>query len=170
MAKIPDDPCPLPGINPRHFALKFEAAFRRFGLFALLMIIAAALAGVFSGGYFSNAQIASADNHLQIHYQRFNRLQNDVPLIITARDLPPGRLIFSLGHQFMSAFKPETVFPQPDQMYSQGQTLYLVYNAIPSRGDFSVWIVTSPEQPGKTITSVSINALPGLRFWQFVYP
>lgn len=170
MAKTDERSRPLPGINQDHFALKFEAGFRRFGLVILLMIIAAALLGLFSGGWFSHAQQTNPDNSIQIHYQRFGRLENEIPLIITVKHASADRLIFRVGQQFMQRIKPGTVFPQPDHMYSQGQALYLVYNAVNTRGDFSVWIATTPDQPGKIVTSVAINDSPMMIFWQFIYP
>ncbi|WP_347113872.1 hypothetical protein AAHB66_17875 [Leclercia sp. S52] len=83
MANVKEKSPPLPGVKQSHAALQFEYNARRFGFVLLLLIIAAALSGLFSGGYFSEATKTNAANSVQVEYQRFGRLQSPVELKIT---------------------------------------------------------------------------------------
>jgi len=76
----------------------------------------------------------------------------------------------SLGGKFNEDFQPGSISPQPDSMYSRGNTLYLVYNDVNNKRDFNVWMYVTPTVPGKSVSSVSVNDQPGITFWQFIYP
>lgn len=170
MAKMEESSQPLPGIKQSRFALQFEYFCHRFGFGLLLIIIAAALAGLFSDGYFSKASLSNTSNSLQVDYQRFGRLQNQIQLKITTHRPEAGRHVLRIGHDYTARFETENIWPQPDEMYSEGGALILIYNEVKSRGDFSVWLYTSPDQPGKAVTSVAVNNEPAVSFWQFIYP
>lgn len=160
----------LPGVTESATALNFEAAFRRIGAVVLLGIIAAALSGLFSGGYFSKAEKSNADQTLKIHYERFGRLQNAQTVKITLQTQAAKKYIISLSGAFNEHYQHGNVWPQPDSMFSRGGTLCLVYNNITHSGDFTVWLNTTPDTPGKSVNTVSVNDEPGIRFWQFIYP
>ncbi len=170
MAKLEESSQPLPGVKQSRFALQFEDFCHRFGFGLLLIIIAAALAGLFSGGYFSETSLSNATNSLKVDYQRFGRLQNQIQLKITSHRPDAGRYLLRIGHDYTARFETENIWPQPDEMYSEGADLLLVYNKVKSQGDFSVWLYTSPDRPGKAVTSVTVNNEPAVSFWQFIYP
>ncbi|URN98363.1 hypothetical protein NB069_17060 [Leclercia adecarboxylata] len=168
MAKAKDNSPALPGVKPSPAALKFEYDTHRFGFVLLLLIIAAALLGLFSGGYFSEATKTTAAHNLQVEYQRFGRLQTPVELKITVPGADPAPLALRIGGDYMARIQTDNIWPQPDNMYSEGGEMVLVYQA--PRRDFTVWLYTTPHRPGKTDTTVTVNNQPGLSFWQFIYP
>ncbi|MCU6668781.1 hypothetical protein M8013_08465 [Enterobacteriaceae bacterium H4N4] len=170
MANGKDTPDKLHGVEENRFAMALEAGFRRYGLVFLLIIIAAALSGVFSVGYFSHASQVGANNTVHLQYQRFGRLQNQMQLKITVAREPGENTTLVLGGEYMASFETSAIWPQPDNMYSRGQELILVYHPAGQKGDFSVWIYTAPDQPGKAVTTLHVNNAPGMSFWQFIYP
>lgn len=170
MANGKDNPDKLPGVDESRFAIALESAFRRYGLVFLLLIIAAALSGVFSVGYFSHASQSTENKTATIEYQRFGRLQNQLQLKITVAREAGENTTLVLGGEYMDSFETSAIWPQPDNMYSQGQKLILVYHPAGQKGDFSVWIYTAPDQPGKTVTTLHVNNAPEMSFWQFIYP
>lgn len=170
MANVKEKSPPLPGVKQSHAALQFEYNARRFGFVLLLLIIAAALSGLFSGGYFSDATKNNAGNSLAVEYQRFGRLLSPVELKITLSGQSPAPLTLRIGGEYMARTQTDNIWPQPDEMHSEGGELVLVYQAAKTHNDFTVWLYTTPEQPGKFVTRVSVNNQPGLSFWQFIYP
>jgi hypothetical protein len=160
----------LPGIKESQRLLNFEAASRTVGLVILLAIICAALAGGFSVGYFSEAEKVNAPRTVKVDYEYFGRLQKEFRLKITALPLPADKYVFSLGGDFIENYEPGSIWPQPDGMYSQGKTLYLIYNNVKNKGDFSIWLYVTPAKPGRSENSIQVNAEPEIRFWQFIYP
>ena len=170
MAKDKDNTHPLPGISQCRVALQFEFLVHRYGLYVLLIIITAALAGVFSVGYFSQAEKSSQANTLQVQYQRFGRLQTPVTMKITLPGQKSERLTLRIGDEYMTRFETDNIWPQPTEMRSEGGDLILIYHEGTLRKNFTVWLYTTPTQPGKAVTSVTLNNEPDLRFWQFIYP
>lgn len=170
MAKLTEKDEPLPGVKEDHFALNFEAGFQKIGFFVLLAILSGALAGIFSNGYFSSAQKLNHTRALSVNYDRFGRLQTEFPLHFTVKNNVADKYVFSLGGDFTDHFQPGVISPQPDSMYSRGNTLYLVYNDVKTEGDFSVWMYVTPMVPGKTTITAGVNGEPALSFWQFIYP
>ena len=170
MARVKEKSPPLPGVKQSHAALQFEYNAHRFGFVLLLLIIAAALLGLFSGGYFSEATKSNAANTVQVEYQRFGRLLSPVELKITLPGQDNAPLMLRIGGEYMARTQTDNIWPQPDEMHSEGGELVLVYQAAKPRKDFTVWLYSTPEQPGKTVTTVTVNNQPGLSFWQFIYP
>ena len=170
MANAKEKSPSLPGVKQSHAALQFEYNAHRFGFVLLLLIIAAALSGLFSGGYFSDATKTNAANSVQVEYQRFGRLLSPVELKITSPGQGQTPLTLRIGGEYMARTQTDNIWPQPDEMRSEGGELVLVYQAEKARQDFTVWLYSTPEQPGKTVTTVTVNNQPGLSFWQFIYP
>ena len=160
----------LPGVKESRFALNFESGFQSIGFAVLLCIILAALLGLFSNGYFSSAQKSTTSQTLSVNYERFGRLQTEFKLHFTVRPQNTGKYVVSLGGKFNEDFQPGSISPQPDSMYSRGNTLYLVYNNVNNKRDFNVWMYVTPTVPGKSVSSVSVNDQPDITFWQFIYP
>jgi hypothetical protein len=160
----------LPGVKESRFALNFESGFQSIGFAVLLCIILAALLGLFSNGYFSSAQKSTTSQTLSVNYERFGRLQTEFKLHFTVRPQNTDKYVVSLGGKFNEDFQSGSISPQPDSMYSRGNTLYLVYNDVNNKRDFNVWMYVTPTVPGKSVSSVSVNDQPDITFWQFIYP
>lgn len=160
----------LPGVKENRFALNFESGFQSIGFAVLLCIILAAVLGFFSNGYFSSAQKSNISQTLSVNYEHFGRLQTEFKLHFTVQPQNTDKYVVSLGGKFNEDFQPGSISPQPDSMYSRGNTLYLVYNNVNNNRDFSVWMYVTPTVPGKSVSSISVNDQPGITFWQFIYP
>ncbi|AGB79471.1 hypothetical protein D782_3542 [Enterobacteriaceae bacterium strain FGI 57] len=160
----------LEGIQESERALNFEAACRNGGLFLLLLIILLAIGGLFSNGYLSQAARESPDQKLQIEYERFGRLQTEFALKISAKSEPGGLFIFSLHGHYNKDFEIGNVWPKPDKMYSQNDTLFFVYHISQQPHPFTVWLYATPQKFGYVHNSLRLNAGSEIDFWQFIYP
>ena len=165
----PPDQNPPP-VREKQLWLSFEANARRFGFFVLLFIVLAALGGLFSRGHFSHVERSSADNTLTLSYERFNRHQSDVDMKIFAKAAGDETLTVTLGGDFMRAFKIDTLQPQPDKTWSQGENLVLEYGRSSLLSGGTLWLGLLPQQPGSSTSTVTLNNGPPLSFWQFTYP
>jgi hypothetical protein len=67
-------------------------------------------------------------------------------------------------------YEPGSVWPQPDSMFSRGNTLFFVYNNLKMSDNFSVLLFTTPARAGKWDNVVRINNEPEIPFWQLIYP
>lgn len=76
----------------------------------------------------------------------------------------------SMTSESSDAYEPGSVWPQPDSMYSRGNTLYFVYNHLEKSPHFAVWLFITPTRGGKWHNVIRVNNLPDIPFWQFIYP
>lgn len=170
MSGLKDEREALPGVKESGAALSFEQRFRQAGFAVLLLIVALALGGFFSTGYFSSAQKENNNHTLRLNYERFGRLQTEFKLKITASSPTAGEYLFRLDGDFSDNFQPGNISPQPDRMYSQGKAIFLAYNITKSRDDFSVTMYLTPTTPGKAVSRIAINDEPEISLWQLIYP
>lgn len=152
------------------FWLNFEFQLRRVGFGVLLLIIAAALAGLFSRGYLSDVTRSNDDRSLTLHYEKFNRLMSDTDMKITVV-IPAGkRNRIVLGGDFMDGFRLDTLQPQPDKMYSLNGDMILEYPQ-PAEGDTqTLWLSLTPMKFGVIKNSIAIDNGAPVTFQQYIYP
>lgn len=160
----------IPGIEESQRFLNFEAKFHMRGFVALLCIITLALFGVFSGGYFSETMSRNTTGNVVLQFERFGRLQTQLPLKISAILNHPGKNTYRIGGGFNSFFETEHIWPQPDTMYSEGETLYLVYNTTENEHQLSIWLQVTPIKFGNVKDVIQLNNEPEIQFRQFIYP
>lgn len=156
----------VPDINESSAALNFEDTFRRIGFTFLIVIILAAMAGCFSSGYFSSSHKENHDGSIKLDYQRFARLLKDFDITIKTQGTTPVTL--QLGEDFTEVYLIENITPQPTEMYSQGNKLYLRYSG--TGENLTLWLTLKPTSPGRFTSSLSVNNQGELTFTQLVYP
>lgn len=156
----------VPGIKESYRLLTFEYAFRQVGFIVLLAIIVAAIAGLFSSGVVSDVEKTNDAKTLALSYERFGRRQTESRMAVTSE----GKYTLSLTSESSDAYEPGSVWPQPDSMYSRGNTLFLVYDRLQQTDKFTVLLFITPSKAGKWTNSIRVNNEPDIRFWQFIYP
>ncbi|MEH0885244.1 hypothetical protein [Enterobacter sp. UNJFSC 003] len=158
------------GINESNRLLRFEYAFRQVGFIVLLGVIVAAIIGLFSSGAISDAVKTNSAKTLSVSYERFGRRETEFPVQITFPVNTPGEYLVSMTTARTDVYDPGSVWPQPDRMYSQGNTLYFIYNNLKSNDKFTVRLFLTPSRAGKWTNTIGVNSEPEIRFWQFIYP
>lgn len=164
----PSDLAPRP-IKENPFWLNFEARARQIGLFLLLIVIAAAISGVFSKGYFSHIERSNSRNGLTLSYERFGRQTSDMAMKISLPVTTGQEVTVTLGGDFMDTFQIDTLQPQPDKMSARGNALVLTYSHTAS-APLTLWLNLVPLETGTRHSRVSVNDGDPLSFWQFIYP
>lgn len=160
----------VPGIKESYRLLTFEYAFRQVGFIVLLAIILAAMAGLFSSGLVSDEDKTNSANSLTLNYERFGRRQTESRMTLTFPVTSEGKYTLSLTSDTSDTYEPGSVWPQPDSMYSRGNTLFLVYDRLKQTDKFTVLLFITPSKAGKWTNSIRVNNEPDIRFWQFIYP
>ncbi|MGB7802304.1 hypothetical protein [Buttiauxella sp.] len=152
------------------FWLNFEFQLRRVGFIVLLLIVVAALVGLFSRGYLSEATRTTDDRSLTLHYEKFNRLMSDMDMKIISV-LPEGkRNRIVLGGDFMEGFRIDTLQPQPDKMYSLNGEVILEYPPSAAGEKQTLWLSLTPMKFGSINSTIAIDNGPQITFQQFIYP
>ncbi|MCP2005762.1 hypothetical protein [Buttiauxella ferragutiae] len=157
-------------VAEKPFWLNFEFQLRRVGFVLLLLIVAAALAGLFSRGYLSEATRSNDDHSLTLDYEKFNRLMSDMDMKITSVTPPGKRNRIVLGGDFMEGFRIDTLQPQPDKMYSLNGEMILEYQPIAPGVKQTLWLSLTPMKFGAMKSTVAIDNGAEIPFQQFIYP
>lgn len=160
----------LPGVTEEQRFLNLEYAVHNAGFIILLCIILCAVAGVFSGGYLSEARKVNNAGTLVLDYERFGRLQTGFALKISALPEANQKSVIRVGGEFNTVYEIENIWPQPDRMYSKNNTFYLVYNADNTPQKMTIWLMIKPLKPGIFKSAVQLNTGPDIRFNQLIYP
>ena len=169
MNPTPADKSSLP-IVEKPFWLSFEFQLRRMGFALLLAIVIAAMVGLFSRGYISDARIANDSGTLRIDYEKYSRLMSDVDMKITSSQIRENRNRIILGGDFMDSFRIDTLQPQPDKMYSLNGNMVLEYSVSAPGSEQTLWLSLTPMKFGATHSSVAIDNGPEITLHQFIYP
>lgn len=160
----------LPGIDESYRLLTFEYAFRQVGFIVLLVIIVAAIAGLFSRGMVSDTVKTNSAKSLTINYERFGRRETETRMELAFPVQAEGKYTLSMTSESSDVYEPGSVWPQPDTMFSRGKTLFFVYNNLKKSDSFSVLRFTTPSRAGKWNTVIRVNSEPEINIWQFIYP
>jgi hypothetical protein len=138
----------------------------------LVLLVAAALAGLFGSGPLEHATAADASGGLRVEYPRFARRLADWEVVLhIAPELARGgqfEIWFdrSLGEQF----KTDAVLPEPVEMSADGERIVARFRAAedpaPSR---IVWVVQA-RHPGQGQTRLGVVGGPEVELRYFIYP
>lgn len=169
MKTTPADKSSLP-IVEKPFWLSFEFQLRRIGFALLLAIVIAAMVGLFSRGYISDARIANDSGTLRIDYEKYSRLMSDVDMKVTSSQIRENRNRIILGGDFMDSFRIDTLQPQPDKMYSLNGKMVLEYSVSAPGSEQTLWLSLTPMKFGATHSTVAIDNGPEITLHQFIYP
>ncbi|MGK7246490.1 hypothetical protein ACSPAH_15735 [Buttiauxella agrestis] len=169
MKTAPADKSSLP-IVEKPFWLSFEFQLRRMGFALLLAIVIAAMVGLFSRGYISDARIVNDSGTLRIDYEKYSRLMSDVDMKITSSQIRENRNRIILGGDFMDSFRIDTLQPQPDKMYSLNGKMVLEYSVSAPGSEQTLWLSLTPMKFGATHSTVAIDNGPEITLHQFIYP
>jgi hypothetical protein len=161
--------------RPRDYPVEDDIAFQRklwklerVGWLLLLGLMVLALLGLFSRGPLSTQQRLTADEALQLHYQRFQRQDASDTLQVTLRGAPGEIRHLLLEAPFFDTYNIETIQPQPLAAASEHGGLKLTVRLDPG-GQASVHFGLRPQQIGPVHHRVRAGNQQ-LTFWQFIYP
>lgn len=147
-------------------------ALQRIGWGIMLLIILAALAGLFGRGPAAEATAGRKGDPLQLRYERLTRHASPTHLELTIAPgaAPEGKARLWLGRDYLRHTRIEQVVPEPESVETQaGGVIYefkVANPAEPARIKFDI----EPEGYWSRAGEVGLEGRPRLRFNQFVFP
>lgn len=144
--------------------------FERIGWIGILVLVVAALAGLFGQGPLSDTQRVTPDNSLRVEYDRFERRGAESKLtIFVRRDSAAGSAVsLWINDAFLKGIRLEQIDPQPVRQVSVGdRTLFDIAVA----GDSArLTFAFRPTEIGSRRLELGIMGREPLSLSQFVYP
>lgn len=176
-AGTPPDPRPA-GLPPAIRRMEAQMGYQRrawtaerVAWAALAVLVAAGLLGALGrGGWFSDAEVVTADGMLGVRYQRAQRLLAESEIEVTALARPAeGALDLRLGRDLLDDWQVRTVLPPPAASRGDAGALVLRFpvGAAPAP---VVLLRLEPRRAGLRAMTVSAEGGPPARLNILVWP
>jgi hypothetical protein len=141
------------------------------GWVVILLILVAAVAGLFGDGPLSRAEAASADGALHARYDRMERHGAPASITVEVRRaaMPGERFRLAVGQRFLGTVSLDGIDPAPARAF--GDTSWAVYEfERPPRDDARIVFRFEPRELWTTDVAFALESRAPLRFRQFVFP
>lgn len=153
--------------------LKFQRRtwrVQRIGWTVMVLLIGAAVSGVFASGPLSEAETRDPDGTIGVEYERFVRRM--APTTLRIRFLAPvanaDRVAIEFGNSFIRDVEIETVRPEPEHMTAMPDGVRMAFRL--AQGGGAVTLSIKPQAVGSLRGEVGIVGRRPARLSQFVYP
>lgn len=148
-----------------------EWRWQHFGWMGMLLLILAAMLGVFGRGWVSETQARTPDDHLAIRYERVARHGAEEILEV---DLAPaavqeGVVRVWLDRRFVQARTIESIAPEPERSTAAGDRIIYEFAADPTQPT-RIAFHMNPDDIGRQSGHIGLVGGDSLRVAQIVLP
>ncbi|MFN8530921.1 MAG: hypothetical protein U0670_20135 [Anaerolineae bacterium] len=170
----------LHGLMPDHPFVRSMWRVQRFSWWILLVLLLAALIGVFGGEGWLNTTDVRSTGGVELRYNRFiHELDpNDLEVRIPLRFASNGQLQVAIDLDYLRHLEFQDINPEPEQAVSTGDRVIYTFqvDSRPAEDNsfYTILFGVTPTRIG--VLSVSLSVIQGeselepLHFWQIVYP
>lgn len=145
-------------------------AAERVGWCVLVLVVAMALAGVFSIGPVSSHTASDQSGQLAVESGRFQRIDALASIRVSARAAAPAEeLVLRIAPSFLDAFTINAMQPQPFRAEGGAEGLDLAF-AAPSGGELIVHLSVRPSRAGLIRTGFALPGRASVDLAYFIYP
>ena len=139
----------------------------RVGWVCMLLLVIAALAGVFGSGLFSEAEVAGEG--VRVKYSRFTRVTKAVALDITLEH-PTENTTLAISREYLQSFEVSGILPQPVSSRTTREQHVFSFAIVPGE-PLHVTVQLTPSEGAFGFRNGRIGTPAGVAdFWQFVWP
>ncbi|MBC6980135.1 hypothetical protein [Caulobacter sp. 17J80-11] len=141
----------------------------RVGWAIMLLLLLAAVAGVFGNGPFSRAQTRTPEGGLSVDYPRFARMESADELELRVRG--DRRATVEIDGDFSRDFLIESIQPEPVAQRPHRGGVSLDFEPGPGQAEQRVTLHLRPRRPGFPIRAeVGLRGEPRVEISTFVFP
>jgi len=145
---------------------------QQIGWALLVLVVVAALLGLFGKGPLSRAVAGRAGVPFQVEYERFGRYK--APMRMTIHIGPgvaeQGQIRLWLAREYLEAIQIQQIVPEPADVVSDGTGATYVFQVADSSAPNTVSVDFVAEQFGLETVRIQVDEWPPLRFRQLIYP
>jgi hypothetical protein len=138
---------------------------QRIGWVVLVLLLVAAVSGLFSSGPLSHTTAQAGSN--QIEYERFARYSARTKLVVATSSTAVlvGNLPVQISRSFIDAHRIESITPEPKTVSAMGDAIEFVFDGSTRRIVFRL----EPDSIGRHEGELRIGS-DAVRLSQFIYP
>ena len=141
--------------------------FQRVGWVVMLLIVLAALAGLFGDGPLAKARVSVPG--LQLDFERFARHAATTQLRVQVHPTQSEARLW-ISRSFIEGHEIQGITPEPDQMTTAGDSLWLTFPVAQPSREMTITFDLQPIAMWGRQGSIGLEAGPSLEFTQFIYP
>lgn len=143
--------------------------FERWGWYGLVVLMGLTLAGLFSKGPLSSAEVRSADGQLRVEYQRFLRNGATDALVIHVQGRAREPLEVELSGALLQGFNVQMLQPQPLKASTAGDGMKM-WVLSDDDGHAMLHVTLNSDGVGSFQTKVALASGASVGLSQFIYP
>jgi len=143
----------------------------RTGWVAMLLVIIAAVAGVFGGeGPIARATASDSTGSTEVRYARFARYAAPTALEVNVAASSSRTLRLSVSDSYLDAMKIRTITPPPTSTSIADRQHVLVFDRSASPGSTTIRIELQPTSMGRHPGWIAVDDAAPVSFAHFIYP
>jgi hypothetical protein len=144
----------------------------RFGWAAMVVVIVAALVGVFGGGGFiAHTSASDSAGSTELQYARFARYASPTTLHINLTASASGRPTrVRVSDRYLSEMNVRAITPPPTSTAIADRQHVFVFERLASRGSTTIRFELEPAAMGRHHGWIAVDEAAPLSFTQFIYP
>lgn len=147
-----------------------EWTVQRAGWVVLLVIVLAALSGLFGGGPLSTA--TAEVEPLQLQYTRFERRHAPTTMEVSVDNsaLSQGQVEVWLSFDYLARIEITSFVPEPEEVIETDERVVYRFNIDDQTRTPKILISLEHDEQGLTTGRIGMTDGPEVAFWQVVYP
>jgi hypothetical protein len=145
-------------------------AVQRVAWAVMLLVLAAAVAGLVGPGPLSEVTVGAADAPLRLEYNRFERYQAPAELRLHLKPAAAGEARVWLSQEFVGSVEIDEVTPEPAAVEAAADRLTYVFRVADASRPVPVTFRFEANAFGPVRGAVGLDGGPQLEFPMFVYP
>ncbi|HEV2106871.1 MAG TPA: hypothetical protein VGR16_01265 [Thermomicrobiales bacterium] len=149
-----------------------EWTIQRVGWGVMLLIVVAALLGLFGTGPLSDATAGGAEEGLRINYSRFIRHDGEstLELQVDPGQVENGEVEVWIANGYLDAVQVQQIMPVPAEVRAAGDGKIFVFAVADPLGPVSATFLLSPQGIGRLAGVAAAGDGPRVAFMQLIYP
>ncbi|HEU4742787.1 MAG TPA: hypothetical protein VFS50_14435 [Meiothermus sp.] len=136
----------------------------------LVVLVLAALLGLFGPGVLSGVETATGDGALRAEYHRFVRYEDPTRLELQVRPTGGEELRIWLSREYVQGSGIQQVVPQPESVEAGPDRYTYVFRLENPSGPVSISYELMPVRMGRLGGQVGLEGREAVQVGQFVYP
>ena len=143
---------------------------QRAGWLVMLVILLAALIGLFGAGPLSSATVEAGS--LQLQYSRFERRHapTGLELTVASTAVNQDQVEIWISIDFLQGTEITSIVPEPEEVSETDDRVVYRFSIDDRTRTPTIRFSLEYDEPGVTTGRIGMNDGPELTFWQFVYP
>ncbi|HEX4947899.1 MAG TPA: hypothetical protein VFZ34_14600 [Blastocatellia bacterium] len=136
----------------------------------IVLLLLAALLGMFGDGVFSRGQISDANGTLHVEYERLARFSASIQLHLRAQTTQPGETRLWVSQAYLDHMSVDAISPPPERVEMTTERQIYLYRSTQAGAMLDVIFHLRPQRMGRLRGAAGTDTGAQVSFQSFIYP